>query len=175
MSGTIIFICFDMCHFSSLCCAQNFSLTNCTKTMAKRMHEQERDNRIVAKPKPTTMNLAFSVSTSSSTVNSPIASKSLGMLKSPCRTYWSSTGKLDARHRNHDAAWSSQGWQKDGFLDVSTGKHVAIEEDQEHLNYPEDSVSTWKFVAPGYPGTAGNSGTEGDDEDWPRCTWRTFS
>ena len=106
--------------------------------MAKRMQEQEGDNRIVAKSKPTTMNLAFSVSTSSSTVNSPIASKSPGILKAPCRTDWSRTGKL-----------------------------VATEEEQEHLNCPEDSVSTGKLVAPGYPGNSGNSGTEGNDEDWP--------
>ena len=50
--------------------------------------------------------------------------------------------QLDARVRNHDAASSSQGSQKDAFLDVSTGKPDATEEDQEHLNYPEDSVST---------------------------------
>ena len=34
-------------------------------------------------------------------------------------------------------------------------------EDQEHLNYPEDSVSTWKLVA------SGNSETEGNDKVWP--------
>ena len=129
---------FIISHFSSVCCSQNFRLTSCTKTMAKRMQEQEGDNRIVAESKPTTMNLAFSVSTSSSTVNSPIASKSPGILKAPCRTDWSSTGKL-----------------------------VATEEEQEHLNCPEDSVSTGKLVAPGNPGNSGNSGTEGNDEDWP--------
>ena len=161
---------FNISHFSSLCCAQNFSLTSSTRTMAKRMPEQEGDNRIVAKSKPTTMNLAVSVSTSSSTVNSPIASKSPGVLKAPCRTEWSSTGKPDARDRNHDAASSSQGWQKDAFLDVSSGKPVATEEDQEHLNFPEDSESTGKLIAPGDPGTPGNTGdseTEGNDEDWP--------
>ena len=65
---------------------------------------------------------------------------------------------------------SSQGWEKDAFLDVRTGKPVATEEDQEHQNYPEDSVSTGKPVAPGYPGNSGNpqdSGTEGNGEDWP--------
>ena len=75
--------------------------------------------------------------------------------------------KLHARDRNHDAAPSSQGWQKDAFLDVGTGKPVATEEDQ---NYPEDSVRFRKLVAQGYPGTPGNSGdseTEGNDEDWP--------
>ena len=132
--------------FSALCCAQNYSLTSWTKTMAKRMQEQkEGDNRSVAKSKPTTMNLAFSVSTSSSTVNSPIASKNLGILKAPCRTDWSSTGNPDARDRNHDGASGSQGWQKDAFADVSTGKPVA----------------------PGYPGNSENSGTERNDEDWP--------
>ena len=79
----------------------------------------------MATSKPTTMNLAVSVSTSSSTVNSPIVSKSPRILKAPCRTDWSNTGKLDARDRNHDAASSSQGRQKDAFLDVSTGKLVA--------------------------------------------------
>ena len=56
---------YNINHFSSLCCAQNFSLTSCTKTMANRMQEQEGDNRIVAKSNPTTMNLAFTFSTSS--------------------------------------------------------------------------------------------------------------
>ena len=148
---------FNISHFSLLCCSQNFSLTSCTKTMGKRMQEQEGDNRIVAKSKPTTMNLAFTVSTSSWTVQKPIASKSPGILRAPCRTDWSSTGKPDARDRNHDAASSSQGWQKDAVLDVSTRKPVATEEDQEHLNYPQDSVSTRKLVAPGYPGCPGNS------------------
>ena len=166
MSGTFFFICLTSAIFSSLCCAQNFSLTSCTETMAKRMQEQEGDNRIVAKSKPTTMNLAFSVSTSSSTVNSPIALRSPGILQAPCRTDWSIAWKPDARDRHHDAASSSQGWQEDAFLDVRTGKPVATEQDQE-----QDSVSTGKLVAPGYPGTPGNpgdSGTEGNDEDWPR-------
>ena len=103
---------FNITHFSSLCCAQNFSLTRCTRTMAKRIHEQEGDNRIVAKSKPTTMNLAVSVSTSSSTVNSPIASKSPGILKASCRADSSSSGELDVKWHNQDAASSSQGWQK---------------------------------------------------------------
>ena len=103
---------YNISHFSSRCCAQNFSLTSCTRTMAKMMQEQKGDNRIVAKSKPTTMNLAVSVSTSSSTVNSPIASKIPGILKALCRTDWSSSGKPDARNSNHDAASSSQGWRK---------------------------------------------------------------
>ena len=96
--------------------------------------------------------------TSSSTVNSPIASKSPGILKAPCRTDWSSTGKPDARDRNHDAASSSRGRQKDAFLDVSTGKLVATEEDQERLNFPEDLASTGKRFAPGYQGYPGTPG-----------------
>ena len=86
---------FNISHFSSLCCAQNFSLTSCTTTMAKRMQEQkEGDNRIVSKSKPTTMNLTSTFSTSSSSVNHPIASKSPGILKA-------STGKPDARARRN--------------------------------------------------------------------------
>ena len=44
---------FNISHFSSLCCAQNFSLTSCPKTTAKRMQEQKEEDRIVAKSKPT--------------------------------------------------------------------------------------------------------------------------
>ena len=55
---------FNISHFSSLCCAQNFSLTSCPKTMAKRMQEQkEEDNRVVAKSMPTAMILVSSVPT----------------------------------------------------------------------------------------------------------------
>ena len=130
---------FNISYFRSLCCSQNFSLTSCTTTMAKRMQEQEGENRIVAKSKLTTMNLAFTGSTSSSTVQSPIASKSPGILKAPFRTDWSSTRKLDAKEHNHDAASSSQGWPKDAVL----------------------VVGTRKLVASGY------SETEGSDKVWP--------
>ena len=140
----------------------------------------------MAKSKPTTVNLAFIVSTHSSIVNSPIASKSpgilksssrtgwsvqnpvasksLGILKGTCQNDWTSTGKIGAREFNQDAASSSQGWQKDALLDGGTGKLVATEKDQEHLNYPEDFVGTGKFVAPGYQGYPGNPGTPGDSE-----------
>ena len=32
---------FNISHFSSLCCAKNFSLISCTERMAKRMQEQK--------------------------------------------------------------------------------------------------------------------------------------
>ena len=43
---------FNISHFRLLCCSQNFSLTSCTETMAKRMQEQKGEERIVAKSKP---------------------------------------------------------------------------------------------------------------------------
>ena len=102
---------FNIRHLSSICCAQNFSLTSSPKTMAKRMQEQKED-WIVAKSKLTVMNLALTVSTSSSSVNHPIASKSPGILKA-------STGIPDARARRNskpDAASSSRGKLKDAYL-----------------------------------------------------------
>ena len=159
---------FNISHFSSTCCSQNFSLTGCTKTMAKRMQEQEEENRIVAKSKPTTS----PVSTGSSTVQNSVPSKSPGILNAPCRTDWSSTGKPDAKEFNRDAASNSQGWQKDAVLDVGTRKLVATEADQEHLNFPEDSISTRKPVG------SGKSETEGSDEAWPhnlQTSRRVFS
>ena len=49
---------FNISHFSSACCAENSSLISSPKTMAKRMQEQKEEDRIVAKSKPTAMNLA---------------------------------------------------------------------------------------------------------------------
>ena len=63
---------------------------------------------IVAESKPT-MNLVSPVSTSSSTWQSPIASKSPGILKALCRTDWSITGTPEAKEHNQNAASSSQG------------------------------------------------------------------
>ena len=103
---------FNISHFSSLCCAQNFSLTSCPKTMAKRMQEQKREDRIMAKSKPTATNLTTTVSTGSSSVNHPLASKRPGLFKA-------STGFPDARARRNskpDAASSSQGRLKDAYL-----------------------------------------------------------
>ena len=59
MSGNNLLYLLNISHFSSLCCAQNSSLTSCPKTMAKRMQEQEGDKRIVAESMPTTMNLGL--------------------------------------------------------------------------------------------------------------------
>ena len=157
---------FNISHSTSLCCAKNFSLISCTKTMAKRMQEPREDNRIVATSKPTAMNLAITVSTSSSSVNSPVASTSPGILKASSRQIGYS-GKPDVRSKrnsNPDAASSSQGWRKDALLDGRSGKPVATEKDQESLNYPE-TVCTWKLVAPGCEGYPGNSGTPGNSED----------
>ena len=103
---------FNISHFSCLCCAQYFSFQSCPTTMAKRVQEQKEEDRVAAKSKPTTMNLTSTVSTSSSSVNHPIASKSPGILKA-------STGKHDARARRNskpDAASSSQGRLKDAYF-----------------------------------------------------------
>ena len=143
MSGTVFFICLTSVISADFAALRIFSLTSFTKTMAKRMQEQKGEDRIVAKSKPTTMNLTFTVSTSSSTVQNPVASKILGILKALRRKDWSSTRKPEAKEYNRDAASSSQGWHKDAVLDVGTRKLVASEEDQEHLNFPEDSHSSW--------------------------------
>ena len=49
---------------------------------------------------------------------------------------------------------------KNAVLDVGTKKHVATEEDQEPLNYLEDSISTKKLVA------SGISEIEDSDKNW---------
>ena len=61
----------------------------------------------MAKSKPT-VNLASHAATSSSTVKSPIESKSSRILRAQCQSDWRSTGRFVAREHNKDAASSSQ-------------------------------------------------------------------
>ena len=84
---------FNISQCSLICCSQNFSFTSCTETMAKRMQEQEGEEGIVAKSKPT-MNLAFTVSTSS-TVQNLVASKSPGILRAPVKLIGQVLGNVE--------------------------------------------------------------------------------
>ena len=105
MSGTNFFVCSTSAISALFCCAQNFSLSSCPRTVAKRTQEQKRTRQECEKSKPMARNLTSTVSTSSSSVNHPIASKIPGILKA-------STGKPDVRtgrNSKPDAASSSQG------------------------------------------------------------------
>ena len=84
---------FNISHFSSTCCAKNSSLISCSKTLAKRMQEQEGEERSVARSRSTAMNLSCHVPTSSSSEKSPIASKSPGILIA--------SGKPESRRRRN--------------------------------------------------------------------------
>ena len=87
--------------------------------------------RIVAKSRPTATNLAISVSTSSSSVNSPLASRSPPeILKASSRQVGASANQ----NSNPDAASSPHGWQRDVQLFISTGKPVATG----YQGYPEN-------------------------------------
>ena len=128
--------------------------------MAKRMQEEKGEERSVAKSKPT-LNLVSHAATSSSTVQSPIATKSLGTLRAPCQQDWKSTGKPVAREPNQkDAASSSQVWQKDAEMDKSTRRLAAAEKDQELLNFHENLKSTRKLAV------SGNSDIDGNGTIW---------
>ena len=90
-------------HFSSTCCTKNFSSTSCS-TMAKRIQEQKKEERVVSKSRPAAMNLSSSMATNSSAASSPIASESPGMPVA--------SGKPDSRRiepNSFDAASTSQG------------------------------------------------------------------
>ena len=75
-NGLIFSVC-STSTISALSAAPRISAW-CTERMAKRMQEQSEENSIVAKSRPTAMNLTSSVATSSSSVNNPIASRSPG-------------------------------------------------------------------------------------------------
>ena len=50
--NNLLLLC-SISHFSSICCAQNFSSSSCPETMAKRMQEEKGEERIVAQSKTT--------------------------------------------------------------------------------------------------------------------------
>ena len=129
---------FNISHFSSICCVKNSSLISCSKTMAKRMQEQKEEEIIVAKTKPTAMNLSSTVLASSSSAKDPIASKGPGKLRA--------SGKPDARERRNskpDAAESSQGRLKDahlgGLMDRVAGKPASTDKSQALWEFSESS------------------------------------
>ena len=112
----------------------------------------------MAESSPMVMNLTSSVATSSSSVDSPIALRSLGILKASSRQVGLS-GRPDAsasQNSNPDPASSSQGWERDAQLFISTEKLVATGKDQKSLNRQEESViSTKKPVATEHQGCSG--------------------
>ena len=108
-NGRIFLVC-STSGISALCFAKNFSFFSCTERMAKRMQEKSEENRIVAKSRPTAMNLTSSVATNSSPVNSPIASRSPVILKASSRQVGLS-GRPDA---NTDSILTERRVPKDG-------------------------------------------------------------
>ena len=120
----------------SLLCSE-FQLSLLHHDGEKGARTKNEEDRVAAKSKPTTMNLTSTVSTSSPSVNHPIASHSPGILKA-------STRALDARARRNskpDAASSSQGRLKDayvgGLLVGVTGRLVATVKSQESCEFSE--------------------------------------
>ena len=71
----------NISHFSSICCAQNFQLEQLLQNDGEEDSRIKEEDRSVAKSSPMAMNLASTVSTNSSSVKHPIASKSPGVLK----------------------------------------------------------------------------------------------
>ena len=140
MSGTIFFIC-SSSAISALSAAPRVSAwLAAPKGWRKGCRSKKEKNRVVANSMPTTMNLTSSVAASSSSVNNPIAWRSLGILKASSRLVGLS-GKLDAnanQNSNPDAASSSQRWQRDAQLFFSTGTLVATDTDQNSLNRQEE-------------------------------------
>ena len=122
LSGTIFFICSTSAISATPCCTKNFSLISCSKTMAKRIQDQKEEDRI-ATSKPT-MNLVSLVSTRSSSVNHPIASKSPMILKSIYSETWREGNKKFKTRRSVEFSrkverctlWRIDGWSSGGNL-----------------------------------------------------------
>ena len=136
-----------------LLCQENFSLLAAPKRCRKGCKNRWKKTGLWRNPGQLAMNLTSSVPASSSSVNSPIASTSPGILKASSRQVGLS-GKLGASANqisNPDAASSSQGWQRDAPLFLRTGRLVATDNDQGFLDRHEKSViSTGELVATEY-------------------------
>ena len=123
--------------------------------MAKRVQEQREEETIVAKSRPTAMNLcsrvvsrsrlaalnlSSSIATSSSTASRPIVSESPGM---PI-----ASGKPDSRMRttnSFEAVWTSQVQLKDAYLggimeEQRRNPSHREEKDSEDSDNPEDEM-----------------------------------
>ena len=136
---------FNISHFSSACCSRNSSLISLPQTMAKRIQEQNGEERNVAKSKSTAMNLSSLVPTSSSSAKSLIASKSPGIL--------TASGRPESRMRRYsksDAASSSQARLQDAYfgrlLDTATVKRVATKEESGNVDFSEPSTGSEEDV-----------------------------
>ena len=81
--------------------------------MAKRMHEQKGEEKIVTKSKSTTMILTSSVSTSFSSAKDLIAAKDTEILKV-------STAKLDAKTRRNSKSDGASNSQKNLLVSVAS-------------------------------------------------------
>ena len=122
---------FNISHSSSTCCTENFSLISCTERMAKRTqeHKEERIGEIQAIGDELGRFRLF---------------KFFICEQSDCVEKTGFSGRLGVstnQNSNLDAAPSSQGWQRDALLDVSTGRLVAADKNQKYLNH-QDKVST---------------------------------
>ena len=112
--------------------------------MAKRIQDENEDERVVSKSRPAVMNMSSFIATSSSTASSPIASKSPGMPMA--------SGKPDSRMSietsSFDAASTSQVRLKDAYLGGLMEKQRGDpshreEEDSEDFDNPE--AETWCY------------------------------
>ena len=130
---------FNISHFSSTCCAKKSSLISCPKKMAKRVQEQKDEEKIVAKSRPTVMNLSSTVPASSS------SAKNLIISSDPVKLI--ATGKPVSRMRGNskpDAASSSQVKLQDphhgGLMEKVAGKPVATDGHQVLWEFSESEA-----------------------------------
>ena len=126
---------------SALLAAENSSLISCPKKMAKRVQEQKEEETIVAKSRPTALNLSSTVPASSSSSKNLIASSDPRKLMA--------AGKLASKTRRNskpDEASSSQVKLKDvffgGLMDESAEKPAAFNV-SEFLRNPEAERRKW--------------------------------
>ena len=118
--------------------------------MAKRMQEQKEEDGIVTKSKPTAMNLTSTVSTSSSSVNHPIASKSPGYSKHPQRNLTRGQEEI----QKPDAASSFEVAEKPAATDKSQ-ESWEFSESESWSNHEKEV--TGKLVASVNSGNSWNS------------------
>ena len=163
--GTIFFMCSTATISAHLAGLRISAWPAALKRWRRSCKNMKGEDRIVAKSKPTTMNLClrclakFFNCAESSCVEKPGDTQS---------TFVEQIGQVQG-NLTHENSIKTQRRvlkddNKDAVLDVGTKKLVATEEDQEHLIFSEGATSTRKLIA------SRNSETEGSDKFWQKST-----
>ena len=122
----------NICDFSPVC-LKTFSFASGPETMSQRVQEGAKEERIMAKPRPT-MNLVSKTTVSSSTAQSSNTSGSPGTPRVSSQSWnlSASAGRLAAK----DSSTNDKAWQPNVHPNESAGRPAAVETNRDLNLFP---------------------------------------